>query len=135
MEFPSQSQTRPRLFSSIIPRYHKHITYSSPSQHFQKIRREAKNGTTTGGDPTTPTKPKAAKGTPASKRGHGKAFNNGNGADGDDDEPAETPVKRKRGPKKEEFKEDNGGFEGQTAAQFKVEEVGDVVIVDVDDDE
>jgi hypothetical protein len=43
----------------------------------------------------------------------------------------ETPTKRKRAPKKEKV-EDNGGFAGQTAAQFKVED-DDCIDLEEDD--
>jgi hypothetical protein len=49
----------------------------------------------------------------------------------EDDEEIETPTKRKRASKKEKI-EDNGGFVGQTAAQFKVEGEDHI---DLDDDD
>jgi len=103
----------------------KNYTFSHEAcrQHYQKIRKEARNSN--GSSFSTPTKPNtSAKSTPASRR-NGKGANNHSFSNDDDEELLATPSnKRKRPtPKHEKAEpEDLGGFLGQTAAQFKLEE-------------
>lgn len=101
------------------------------SQHYQKIRKESRNG---GSTTSTPSKPREAKTTPASRRAT-KSF--GNVVADDDEELFQTPTKKqKTGVKKKEEQDDvdYGGFLGQTAAQVKFENGTDHYI-DVDNDE
>lgn len=104
-------------------------------QHYQKMRREAKSGSSSNSDTgiSTPSKAKAtpSKGTPSKRKG--KSF-----SDNDDDEDlGATPSKRKKGIKKESTEkggEYSNGFAGQTATQFKMEVENGNGTVDLSDD-
>jgi len=97
------------------------FSHEACRQHFQKIRKEARNSA--GDGVFTPCKSSnGTKTTPASRR---KASSFAN-EDGDDEEAFDTPTKkRKTKSAKKEETEDMRGLFGQTAAQFKIEEFED----------
>jgi hypothetical protein len=104
------------------------------SQHFQKLRRASSTGAGNGSVPSTPKTPK----TPASRK---KKFASNDNIDDEEAGDFQTPSKkRKRAPKAgvdEEAKPeiDFGGFEGQTATQFKLETMSsDNDVVDLEEE-
>jgi hypothetical protein len=137
----------------------KHILYqnatskvkliSSPRQHYQKIRKESKTGSTSSSSPkkstsikSTPRKGSSDKSTNASFTTNGTS-SFGHGHDDDDEEELNnTPMKRKRtnGVKnevKQQGQENSYGYYGgQTGSQFKIEDVsGAMPVVDLEHDE
>lgn len=84
---PTQEPPSPYYFPNTSPILH-HETNPSPSQHYQKIKRDARTRFGSISNPTTPTKSpnsKTNKGTPTPKKRKGTSLvSNGNE---DDDEP------------------------------------------------
>lgn len=115
------------------------LHWPSHSQHYNKIRREAKAGIATSDNPattptTTPTKAKA-KSTPKSTGKKSKAAAT-NGDDAEDMKPS--PSKRKRTSKAAKKDDDLDDLDGQTPAQFKVNETdedGNIMPQEGDDEE
>jgi len=106
------------------------FTKEACRQHYQKIRKEARNSAPNGSfsTPVKATAKAATKSTPATgSKGKSASFAKSayaNNYEDDDEEYFMTPsIKRQRSGVKKEKTEpvDMGGFYGQTAAQFKVE--------------
>lgn len=102
------------------------------SQHYQKLRREASTGA--GSTPATPSRAiKAIKKTPGSRKSAKKLLDEN--IDDEENEDPDTPSKkRKRVAKKEE--EELGGFNGQSALQFKMESISsdEVGVIDLEEE-
>lgn len=107
------------------------------SQHFQKIRKEARNDSTTSGPttPSTPSKPSASKPKASSQKRSKGQLESDYGPMGDDDEII-TPSKRaklKAEPKMENYGQENRGL--QNATLFKMEDLSGENVIDLDRDE
>ncbi|KAE9371970.1 hypothetical protein N431DRAFT_339252 [Stipitochalara longipes BDJ] len=107
------------------------FTHEACRQHFQKIRKESRNGAGGGGDSSPPKRSQTNgvhKSTPRKgSKAHGSFAETIN--DDDEEELNTTPSKKRKIFKKEEGKENS---EEQSAYQFKMEQGG---VIDLENDE
>jgi hypothetical protein len=100
-----------------------------PSQHFQKIRKESRNGSSDSAQ-STPNKPRTSNGT-AQKRSKGFTYEDGETAD---DEEILTPAKRAKVKAESKIKPE-GQENGQSAELFKIEDLAGQNVIDLEQDE
>ena len=100
-----------------------------PSQHFQKIRKEARSDSPA----TTPTHARTTS-TPKSQKRSKDLIYDGNQANSDDEEILTTPAKRAKVRAEAKVKAE-GQENCQTVAQFKIEESMGNNVVDLERDE